>query len=163
MKLLSRILAVYLASTVLVPAGIQLWTRESYEKAIKDSSVVFNAKVVEQTQQYFHKGKKIEVPDRGELSKYFGAEKELPVVHTKVTLQVTSIQKGDSLKVGQRIEVTWKDSAFVMCPHPENASLSGKEREWRKVGETFKILPKTLHKKVGDGYVIDNGESGPRD
>ena len=62
--------------------------------------------------------------------------------------------------MGQRIELTWKDSAFIMCPHPENASLNGKEREWRKVGETFKTLPKNIRKKVGDRHVIDNGEQG---
>jgi len=163
MKLFQMIFACSLLATALVPAGVVLWTRESYEKAIQESSVVFKAKVVAQSQQYFHKGKKIDVPTRGNLSQYFEAGKELPVVHTKVTLEVTSIEKGDSLKVGQQLEVTWKDTAFVMCPHPENASLGGKEREWREVGDTFKLLPETLYKKVGDRYVKDNGEQDGAD
>lgn len=159
MKLLQTILTSFLVTTVLAPGGVLLWTRESYEKAIQDSSVVFNAKVVDQSQQYYHEGKKIDVPDRGNISRYFEEGKELPVVHTTVTLEITAVEKGDSLKVGQRIEVAWKDTAFVMCPHPENTSLGGKERKWRDVGDTYKILPETLHKKEGDRYIEDNGYS----
>ena len=141
MRLLRGVLAVHLAFAILASAGVLLWTRESYEKAIAESSHVFKAKVIAQSQQYFHKGKKVATPSRDEISKYIEVEKKLPVVHTKVTLQITSLQKGVSLEVGQRIEVEWKDLAFSMCPHEENDSLSGEERKWRKVGETFRILP----------------------
>jgi hypothetical protein len=160
MKLIQSLLVLFLACTTLVSAGARIWTREVYDETIQNSSIVFNAKVVEQSREYFHNGKKIDVPERGDISKYFESGKEMPVVHTKITLEITSVDKGDSYKVGEKIEVNWKDSAFVLCPHTENESLNGKERKWHDVGNTYKILPEALHKKVGDIYVLVaiNGE-----
>jgi len=155
MRTLQIIFAGYLALTAFAYGGAQIWTRETYDRAFEDSSVVFKAKVVEQKRQYFHDGKKIDVPEKGNISEYFKDGGKLPIIHTTIVLEVTSIGKGDSLKVGQRVTVSWKDSAFVLCPHAENESLSGEEREWRDVGETYKIFPDKLYKQEGGKYVED--------
>lgn len=155
MKLTAITLTGYLAFIGLASGGGQLWTRQSYEEAIQESHEVFRAKVVAQSQRHLVDGKAVEAPKRDDLMKLIEEGRKVPTIHTHITLQITSIQKGSSFRVGQRIEVSWKDAAFVMCPHAENQALNGKERQWRSVGETFKILPQTLFKKVGDQYVRD--------
>lgn len=155
MKLTAITLTGYLAFIGLASGGGQLWTRQSYEEAIQESREVFRAKVVAQSQRHLVDGKAVEAPKRDDLMKLIEEGRKVPTIHTHITLQITSIQKGSSFRVGQRIDAQWKDAAFVMCPHAENEALNGKERQWRSVGETFKILPQTLFKKVGDQYVKD--------
>jgi hypothetical protein len=155
MKTLELILVGYLASLTFAYGGGVLWTRQVYEQAYQESTVVFKARVIEQKRQYFHDGKKIDVPERSSISEYFKEGGKLPKIHTTVVLEITSVEKGDSLKVGQKVSVNWKDSAFILCPHPENVSLRGEEKKWHDVGQTYKIFPDKLYKLEGDNYVED--------
>ena len=136
-------------------SGGPLWSLEYYNDTCEKSAVVFKAKVVEKKKYYLDNGKRMDLSKKEEVFKYLKNGGKLTTIYTTATLQVTSLKKGDSLKLGQKIQISWQDPSGSLCPHAENGSLDGKERKWYSSGKTYKILPEKIYKKQGDKYLLD--------
>ena len=134
------------------PAAIQLWTHETFHRAYKKSPSVVVAKVTKKSRAFFHKGIEIEEPTRAQMAEFI-KDGVMPMVETTVTIEVVSLQKGNELEIGSEVVISWRDHVYSMCVAAENYAGKGVDRLWYKVGDTYKLFPEKVHRRI-DGKLV---------